>query len=77
MLIAFCGLMMFRNIERMPPHEKVEAFSTCLTANRGSTYVQTAPRHRPPQPRYRLAFLHSASAALVTCGMPLPAAPPC
>ena len=34
-LIAFCGLMMFRNIERMPPHEKVEAFATTLTAHRG------------------------------------------
>ena len=33
-LIAFSGLMMFRNIERMPPEEKVEAFASCLTAMR-------------------------------------------
>ena len=31
-LIAFCGLNMFRSIERLPPHEKVEVFVRTMTA---------------------------------------------
>ena len=31
-LIAFCGLNMFRSVERLPPHEKVEVFIRTMTA---------------------------------------------
>jgi hypothetical protein len=66
-LIAFCGLNLFRNVKRMPPEEKVEAFATSLIAHRGAE-KGPAPeldyRDYIVEDRIRLAVKYSLSKGL-------------